>query len=188
MQKIQPMSLYSRRMGDMGDDATDNAQRLLDTIVSDAKNVQGKHQQLINNMANWEQRDPGRLDTDDDLRNAFDDSLTTIRDEFVTRSLPLLGVTYPYQISTTDPAGAIVLAVRDDISNTIALLESKQSQAAANKAAQEVLATQRAIPLIGSGKPSLPTVVIPKIDIPWYVWAGGGLVALLALNSMFGKK
>jgi hypothetical protein len=149
---------------------------VLAKIGADAKSVQASHQRLIDSMASWEERNPGWVTNDDDLRLNFQDQLTALKDQFVDRSLPLLGVQFPYQIDRSDPAGAIVLAIRDDIQNTIDLLDARKSQ----QVLQKVISDLSKVPLPNSA----PNIKINIPDVPWYVWAGGAGVGLLALKQM----
>lgn len=168
---------HRRRHAGMGDADTDAAAaNRLDTIMSDARTVQDSHKRMIANMASWEERTPGWVTTDNDLRLAFQDQLTGLKDQFVQRSLPTLGVQYPYQIDRVDPAGAIVLAVRDDIQNTVDLLDQRKAQ----QIVQKQISDLSKIPL-PSGMPSFN---FPSIDIPWYVWGAGIGVGALALKQM----
>ena len=169
-----------RRRAGMGDaTATDNAAAVLASITADAKTVQDAHKRMIDTMAGWEERNPGWVNTDDDLRRTFQDQLTALKNAFVQRALPLLGVEFPYQIDRTDPAGAIVLAVRDDIAQTADLLDQRKVQ----QLLQRNIAELQKIPL-PSAPPSI-TLNVP--EIPWYVWAGGAGVGLLALHQMLKK-
>lgn len=151
----------------------------LATVQAAAKSAEATHQSMIANMADWETREPGWVTTDDNLRLTFQDQLTNLMNQFVTQMLPVLGVQFPYQIDPTDPAGAVVLSVRNDIQNTIDLLDARKEQ----QVLQKQIAALNAIPIPSA----LPTVVLPTIDVPWYVWAGGGVAGLLALNKVFGK-
>lgn len=73
----------------------------------------------------------------------------------------------PFEWNRVDPVDAILIAVRDDLRNTVDLID-------ANKA-QQVLGKQ--IKSYGGG------FSLPKLEIPWYVWAGGAAAGLLMLSS-----
>ncbi len=176
---------FSRNQGNgLGDEAADSAasdaSARLSKIMSDAQGVQNSHRQMVANMASWEDRKPGWVTTDDDLRLTFQDQLTGLKDSFVQRSLPVLGVDFPYQIDRVDPAGAIVLSVRDDIQNTIDLLDARKSQ----QVLQKTISDLSKIPL-----PSVPpSINLPGLpNIPWYVWGAGIGVGALALKQMLSK-
>lgn len=157
-----------RRVG-LGDAAADT----LASISADAKFVQGAHRRYIASMAKWEEDTPGWVTNNDELRSSFTSGLTNLYRDFVARSLKTLGVGRPDQIDRADPAGAIVIAVRDDIVQTIDLLDARK--------AQQMLAKHISdLPKPG-GLPSL-NIKIP--DIPWYVWAGAAGVGLLTLKTM----
>jgi hypothetical protein len=161
----------------LGDDAADAAAAArLAAISAAAKAAQNSHQSMIASMASWEEREPGWVTTDDNLRLNFQDQLTALENNFVANALPTLGVEFPYQIDRTDPAGAIVLAVRDDIQNTIDLLDARKSQ----QVLQKTISDLSKVPL-PSAPPSF-SLNLP--DVPWYVWAGGAGVGLLALKQM----
>ncbi len=160
------------RRGGLGDDNSD----ALAAISADAKSVQASHQNMINNMASWEEKTPGWVTSDDDLRRTFIDQLNGLKSQFVDRSLPILGVQFPYQIDRTNPAGAIVLAVRDDIQATIDLLDARKSQ--------QLLARQISDLSKGPLSSGIPSFNFPKLDIPWYVWGAGIGVGALALKQM----
>lgn len=152
----------------------------LATVTAAANSVEATHQSMIASMADWDTKEPGWITTDDDLRLTFQDQLTALMNQFITQMLPVLGVQFPYQISRTDPAGAVVLSVQADIENTIDLLDARKSQ----QVLQKQIASLNAIP-IPSALPSLPPIVLP--DIPWYVWAGGAVVGVGMFHKMFGK-
>lgn len=163
----------------LGDDASDAASAAVDrlaTISASAKTTQATHQSMITSMADWETREPGWVTTDDQLRLTFQNQLTALENQFVTQALPVLGVEFPYQIDRTDPAGAIVLAVRDDIQNTIDLLDARKSQ----QVLQKNISDLSKVPLPSAG----PSFKLNLPDVPWYVWAGGAGVGLLALKQM----
>ena len=131
---------------------------------------------MVANMASWEEREPGWMDSDDNLRLTFQDQLTGLSNNFVTNALPVLGVQFPYQIDRTDPAGAIVLAVRDDIQATIDLLDARKSQQLLAKQIADVTS----VPLPSGG----PGFSLNLPSIPWYVWGAGIGVGALALKQM----
>lgn len=147
-------------------------------ISADAQSVENSHRNMIANMASWEERKPGWVTSDDDLRRTFQDQLTGLKDQFVQRSLPLLGVTFPYEIDRTDPAGAIVLAVRDDIQNTIDLLDARKAQ----QVLQKTISDLSKIPL-----PSAPPSINFSSDTPWWVWLGGAAVGAGMVYKTFIK-
>jgi hypothetical protein len=166
-------------MSGLGDD-----QSILDAIVSDAKDVQARHKLLINNMAGWEEREPGRLTIDDDLRNEFIGTLASIKDQFVQRGLSAVGVTFPYQLDRTNPAHAIILAVRDDIADTISLLEAKKAQAVVAKEVQEI----KSLPaILRSAVPTAPNFT-PVLDFGKYLLWGAGILGAAIVFSKFGGR
>jgi hypothetical protein len=150
----------------------------LATVQAAAKSTEATHQSMIANMAAWDTREPGWITTDDNLRLTFQDQLTALMNQFVTQMLPVLGVQFPYQIDRTDPAGAVVLAVRDDIQNTIDLLDARKEQ----QVLQKQIADLTAIPI-----PSAPPTIVLPGNVPWYVWAGGALVGAGMVYKTFIK-
>lgn len=163
------------RAAGLGDAASDAAAARLAQISDLAKRFQASHQAMIASMASWEEREPGWMDSDDNLRLTFQDQLTGMQTDFVNQALPILGVQFPYQIDRTDPAGAIVLAVRDDIQNTADLLDQRKSQQLLGKQIADLSSN-----MLPSSLPSFPGLP----NVPWYVWAGGAGVGLLALKEM----
>lgn len=113
----------------LGDD-----QSVLDGVVADAQATQATHKRLIDNLATWPDQP-----VDAATRSVFSDELSRLEQDFTNRNLQAVGVQFPYQLDRTNPAHAILLAVRDDIKNTVALIDSGQMQAAV---AKEVRAVQ----------------------------------------------
>ena len=112
----------------------------LSAVVADAQATQSIHRDMIARMADWEARSPGILNSDDDLRNAFVANLEGLRSAFTDRALGMVGVSFPMMLDRTDPAQAVVIAVRDDIADTRDRLQAKQAQVALAKQIAEVRA------------------------------------------------
>lgn len=174
---VQRAAARHAGLAGMGDIDADASAARLSKISAAAKSAQASHQAMIASMAGWEDREPGWVTTDDNLRLTFQDQLTGLQTQFVANALPVLGVEFPYQIDRTDSAGAIVLAVRDDIQNTIDLLDARKSSAVLQKTISDL----SKIPLPSAG----PSINFPGLpNIPWYVWGAGIGVGALALKQM----
>jgi len=130
-----------RRLSGAEEDAA-----MLAAVVADAKATQSIHREMLQRMADWETREPGRLSIDDDLRNAFIANFDGLRTAFTDRNLATVGVTFPFQLDRANPAHAVVIAVRDDLADTRDLVQAKR--------AQELLAKQ-----IAEVRISLPEVL-----------------------------
>lgn len=110
----------------------------LSSVMADAQATQSIHRDMIGRMADWEGRSPGILTSDDDLRNSFVAALEGLRSAFTDRALGMVGVSFPLMLDRTDPAQAIIIAVRDDIADTRDRLQAKQTQFALSKQIAEV--------------------------------------------------
>lgn len=113
----------------LGDD-----QAILDAVVNDARATQATHKLLIDNLAAWPDQP-----VDDATRRMFSNDLSQLEQDFTNRGLQTVGIQFPYQLDRVNPAHAIILAVRDDIKNTVGLIDSRQMQIAI---AKEVRAVQ----------------------------------------------
>ncbi len=120
---------------------TEEDAAMLAAVVADAQATQSIHREMIGHIADWERREPGRLVTDDDLRNAFIQNLEGLRAAFVDRALQIVGVPFPMMLDRANPAHAVILAIRDDIADT-------RDQLQANKA-QDLLGKQIAVVRVG---------------------------------------
>lgn len=154
------MRQYQNQGDGLGDDATPDSS-LLTAVQAKAADMQSQHKALIDKLGGG--ADP----------NAIRDAVEGLYNDWTAYAVDAAGGVPPVQWDRTDPVQAILIAVRDDLRNTADML-------AANKA-QQVLAKQIAgLPKLGipGSLPSLP-------DVPWYVWAGGAGVGILALKQMF---
>ncbi len=109
----------------------------LQRVVADAQATQSIHRELIQHMTDWEMREPGRLNSDDDLRNAFIANLEGLRGAFTDRTLQMVGVTFPMMLDRANPAHAVIVAVRDDIADTSARLQARKAQELVGKQVAE---------------------------------------------------
>jgi hypothetical protein len=164
-----------RKAAGMGDAASDAADVLV-RITALAQDAQEKHKAMIQRAADREAAEPGILSTDNDLRTTFIDNLTGLSNKFVDDSLPIVGIQFPYQLNRTNPAHAIIIAVRDDINDTANLLQAKSDQIALAKQIKEI----SKLPFAAPSAPGWPTV---NLNFPWYVWGGAALAAAVAAKS-----
>lgn len=111
---------------------------ILAAVVADAQATQSIHKEMIQRMAEWEAREPGRLATDDDLRNAFVANFEGLRTAFTDRNLGTVGVAAPLQLDRANPAHAVIIAVRDDIADTRDRVQANQAQYALSKQIAEI--------------------------------------------------
>lgn len=148
-----------RQTGGMGD-AT------LDEITSKGQEIQNRHQAILNKLA------PGQ--TALELQPIKND-LEGLRTEWTDWGLTIVGVQYPYELNKTNPAHAVVAAVRDDIGQTINLIDLNRSAEAMARQVQRVKALS-----YGPILPNLPD--IPRADwwkilaVPLGVLAGGFVI------------
>lgn len=111
---------------------------ILANVVAEAKATQSMHREMIQHAAEWEARQPGILSTDDDLRNQFIANLDGLRTAFTDRGLQAVGVAFPMLLDRSNPAHAVILAVRDDIADTRDRLQANQAQYVLGKQIQDV--------------------------------------------------
>lgn len=111
---------------------------MLAAVVADAQATQSMHREMIQHMADWEARQPGVLSSDDDLRNQFIANFDGLRSAFTDRGLQTVGVAFPMLLDRTNPAHAVILAVRDDIADTRDRLQANQAQYVLGKQIQDV--------------------------------------------------
>lgn len=141
----------ARRHG-MGDgEEVDPA--LLASVQARGADVQRQHADLISKIPSGEASgDKLRI------RNLIDQ----LYSDWTAYAVGVKDGAAPYQWNRTDPVDAILIAIRDDLRNTVELLD-------ANKA-QQVLAKQIAeLPRLGMPGRGGPLF---GVDVPWYVWAG----------------
>lgn len=117
---------------------TEEDAALLSSVVADAQATQSIHREMIQHISDWEAREPGRLATDDDLRNAFIQNLEGLRTAFTDRTLQMVGVPFPMMLDRANPAHAVILAIRDDIADTRDKLQNRQAQYLLGKQIAEV--------------------------------------------------
>lgn len=178
-----PGKVYDFRYSGFGNLGQILPEEILAAVQNDASDTQEKHKQFLATMQGWEERAPGKLTTDNDLRRTFTDSLSQLEQDFVHRNLKTVGIEFPYQLDRTNPAHAIILAVRDDIKDTVRLLESKQAQYALAKEIREV---QRS-PLIIVAEGTVRAIekgaeaAGKALDVLPYVLGVGALLAVLFL-------
>lgn len=113
----------------------------LAAVVADAKATQSIHRDMIQRVVDWETREPGRLSTDDDLRNAFVQNFEGLRSAFTDRTLGIVGVPFPMLLDRANPAHAVIIAVRDDLADTRDRLQNRQAQYLLGKQIQDVKIT-----------------------------------------------
>lgn len=178
IRRIKRMPTYARRLerAGLGDEASD----LLARVTEKAAEFQVRHKDLIDRWASAIGEDTKKI-----IENAL---AKLVHDDFRLEVIPMTGKEY-YQIAAdrTDPVNAVIIAVRDDMLDTLRMMGQRID---IQKTVAEVQAIRREqAPIIGKiapGLPGLPT--IPSPEIPWYVWAGGGLIALVVLSSMLGGR
>jgi len=112
---------------------------VLSMVLSDARATQSIHKEMIQRMADWEARQPGVLSNDEDLRNSFIANLEGLRTAFTDRNLSTVGVAAPLQLDRTNPAHAVLIAVRDDIADTRDQLQANRGQAVLAKQIADVI-------------------------------------------------
>lgn len=110
----------------------------LAAVVADAQATQSIHKEMIQRLADWEAREPGRLAVDEELRNAFISNLDGLRTAFTDRNLQRVGVIFPVQLDRANPAHAVLIAVRDDIADTRDRIQANQAQYLLGKQIAEV--------------------------------------------------
>jgi hypothetical protein len=135
---VPPVPHYGGRLNGAEEDAA-----VLSSVVADAQATQALHADMIAHMADWELRSPGILASDDDLRNAFVANLEGLLSAYTDRALAMVGVAFPLLLSRTDPAQAIIIAVRDDIADTRDRVQAKQTQLALTK---QIAAVKASLP------------------------------------------
>lgn len=117
----------------LGDDPT-----TLEQVIAFARNAQDAHHRMLGTIQGWEEREPGKMSADGDLRNEFINQLNGLRSHFTSQVLPLVGVTFPLFLNELDPAQAIIIAVRNDIGNTVSALEANTAQQLLGKQIKEI--------------------------------------------------
>jgi hypothetical protein len=156
----------ARRAGlsGMGQSATVDA-----AVLAKASDTQTQHQNLIAQYG--AATDPA---TQLDIRNQIEQLYA----DWTSYAVGVENGQPPYQWNLADPTAAVLSSIRNDIANTVSLIDAGNAQ----------LALQKNI--VTSWAQSSPNVTLPTIspgDVPWYVWAGGGVVGLTALSKLFGK-
>lgn len=135
----------------------------LDEITSKGQEIQNRHQAILNRIA------PGM--TALELQPIKND-LEGLRTEWTDWGLTMVGVQYPYELNKTNPAHAVVAAVRDDIGQTINLIDLNRSAEAMARQVQRVKALS-----YGPQLPPIPPTDWWKIlAIPLGVLAGGFVI------------
>lgn len=114
---------FGGRLNGLGQDDA-----LLANVVADAQATQSIHKEMIQHIADWETREPGRLASDEDLRNAFIQNLEGLRTAFTDRTLAMVGISFPMMLDRVNPAHAVILAIRDDIADTRDRLQANRAQ------------------------------------------------------------
>lgn len=134
------------RLAGPGEDAA-----MLASVVADAQATQSIHKEMLQHAIDWETREPGRLDSDDDLRNSFIANLEGLRTAFTDRNLATVGVSFPFMLDRANPTHAVIIAVRDDIADTRDRIQQGKAQSLLGKqvsdtkiSLSEVLARQAA--------------------------------------------
>jgi len=146
---------------------------VLDSVVQKAAETQAKHKALIDQL--------GKATTTES-RRPISDQLGTLKQQWTFWGLQAVGVQFPYQLDRTNPAQAIVLAVRDDIAETQSLIEQNRAQEALAKEIKDVWAQSADL-----GLPSKPNILpdIGKYAL-YAALAVGGVVALPHILKIFG--
>ena len=172
---------------------------MLQNVIADARATQSIHSDIIARIGDWEVRAPGKLSSDSELRNSFIDLLDGLRNAFVSRALSIVDVMFPMLLDRVNPAHAIILAVRDDIDDTVDLLKQNAAQRIVGKQISEIRDGQIA-KLIESTVQTAGGAIkavaesagkaLPEVsNIAKYLAYGiGGLAAIYALNLFFGGR
>lgn len=172
---------------------------ILARVVADAQATQSIHKEMIQHIADWETREPGRLASDDDLRAAFIQNLEGLRSAFMDRGLEIVGVPFPMMLDRANPAHAVILAIRDDIADTRDRLQANKAQellgkqiAAVKIGLPEMLArqaTDAASSLMSKGGAALEAGGKGLQDaLKTLAWVlGGGVVLYLVTQKVGGK-
>jgi hypothetical protein len=172
---VPPVPHYGGRLNGAEEDAA-----VLASVVADAQATQSLHRDMIAHMADWEARSPGILATDDDLRNAFIANLEGLLSAYTDRALGMVGVSFPMLLDRTNPAQAIIIAVRGDIADTRDRVQAKQTQLALTKQ----IAAVNASALKTGAKAGADAV---KDFAGTLAWILGGGAALYLLTRGGGK-
>lgn len=172
---------------------------MLASVVADAQATQSIHREMIQRMSDWETREPGRLNTDDDLRNAFVANLEGLRSAFTDRTLQMVGVSFPLLLDRANPAHAVIVAVRDDLADTRDRLQAKKAQELVGKQVSEakislpeqlartaVTAVQQAGAGAGSALEAGGKGLQKALET--LAWVLGGGVALYLVTQKVGGK
>lgn len=123
---------------------------------------QRQHAAFINQLPSSGASDSDKLKVRNGIENLYN--------EWTAFAVDLKGGLPPFEWNRTDPVDAILIAVRDDLRDTVNLIDANKAQAVLAKQIKE---------LVKPGSlPGLPN--LPKMDLPWYVWVGGALAAAVA--------
>jgi hypothetical protein len=118
--------VFGRRIPELAGAEEDSA--MLAAVVADAQATQSIHKEILQHLADWETRQPGVINADDDLRNTFISNLEGLRSAFTDRSLQTVGVMFPASLDRSNPAHAVILAVRDDIADSRDRIQAGKAQ------------------------------------------------------------
>lgn len=133
---------------------------LLNEVRSKAADIQRQHADLIAKI-------PAGKASGDLLR--IRNLIDALYVEWTDYAVGVKNGVPPYQWDRTNPIDAIMIAVRDDLRDTVNAID-------ANKA-QEVLTKQVLAVTPKTGFPSF------GINVPWYVWAGGAAAGAAVLGK-----
>lgn len=139
---------------------------VLDEIASKGQEIQNRHQAIIGRIS------PGM--TALELQPIKND-LEGLRKEWTDWGLSMVGVQYPYELDKANPAHAVVAAIRDDIGQTVNLIDLNRAAEAMSRTLQRVKSLS-----YGPQLPSIPPTDWWKIlAVPAGILAGGFVLVKL---------
>jgi hypothetical protein len=133
--------------------------QLLATVQAKANDVQTSHKALIGRIPS------AASDAD---RLAIRNSIDGLYQDWTQYAVGVKDGAAPYQWDRTNPVDAILIAVRDDLRDTVNLFDANKAQAALQK--NIALLSKFGQP--GKGGPLF------NVDVPWYVWGGAAAAAV----------
>ncbi len=134
-------------------------EQALASIVAHGNKTQSTHKELIARIPSA---------TSDSDRLAIRNAIDGLYNDWTQYAVGVKNGAPPFEWNRTNPIDAILIAVRDDLRDTVNLFD-------ANKA-QQILGKNISM----MSKFGMPTKGGPlfNVDVPWYVWAGGAAAAL----------
>lgn len=170
--KLVRRPMVARQPAGMGDDEMVGpplpeelvAEQQLAAVISRGQDVQEKHRALIDKL--------GGKPNDVATKNAVENAVGELYNDWTQYGVSMKGGAAPFEWNRLNPVDAILIAVRDDLRNTVDLIVAGK--------AQQALAKQiAALPKLGMPG-TMPSI---KVDLPWYAWAGGALALAAATKA-----